>query len=163
MTMPVRPRPLVADRWPKALAIFVFLVLTVLIAILLERKVLGPDADAAGPQPGRAVRACCKSWPTASSWRSRKAIIPAGVDRLVYLAGPGHLGHPGVHRVRGHPDGRRGVGVRSPHRRCSSPTCPSRCLHPGRHVDRRVRHRAGRLGVRLHLPAAGRRFAPPPR
>ncbi len=35
-----------------------------------------PDADALRPQPGRARSGCCRAWPTASSWRSRKASSP---------------------------------------------------------------------------------------
>ena len=51
----------------KALAIFVFLMLTVLVAILAERKLLGrmqlrPGPNRVGP------KVPCKAWPTGSSW-----------------------------------------------------------------------------------------------
>ena len=58
----------------KALGIFVFLLLTVLVAILIERKILGPHADAARSQPGRPVR------PAAVAGRRRQAGAQGGPD-----------------------------------------------------------------------------------
>ena len=80
----------------KALAIFVFLLLTVLVAILARAQDPGPHADALRAQPGRAVRAAAVAWPTGSSWRSRRASSRRR-RQAVYLAGAGHLGDHRVH------------------------------------------------------------------
>ena len=50
----------------KALGIFVFLVLTVLVAIMLERRVLSWMQMRIGPT-GWARSGCSRAWPTASS------------------------------------------------------------------------------------------------
>ncbi|MDT5173182.1 MAG: NADH-quinone oxidoreductase subunit [Mycobacterium sp.] len=71
----------------KALAIFVYLVLTVLVGILLERKILGymqlrPGPNRTGP------------WGTLQSLADgvklalKESITPKGVDRFVYFAAP---------------------------------------------------------------------------
>jgi NADH-quinone oxidoreductase subunit H len=71
----------------KALAIFVFLMLNVLVAILLERKILGwmqlrPGPNRAGP------------WGTLQSLADgiklalKESITPGGVDKFVYFAAP---------------------------------------------------------------------------
>ncbi len=71
----------------KALAVFVFLMLNVLVAILLERKILGwmqlrPGPNRAGP------------WGTLQSLADgiklalKESITPKGVDRFVYFAAP---------------------------------------------------------------------------
>jgi NADH-quinone oxidoreductase subunit H len=71
----------------KALAIFVFLMLNVLVAILLERKLLGymqlrPGPNRAGP------------WGTLQSLADgiklalKESITPGGVDKFVYFAAP---------------------------------------------------------------------------
>jgi NADH-quinone oxidoreductase subunit H len=71
----------------KALAIFVFLMLNVLVAILLERKILGwmqrrPGPNRAGP------------WGTLQSLADgiklalKESITPGGIDKFVYFAAP---------------------------------------------------------------------------
>jgi len=71
----------------KSLAIFVFLMLTVLVAILLERKILGwmqlrPGPNRAGP------------WGTLQSLADgiklalKESITPGGIDKFVYFAAP---------------------------------------------------------------------------
>src|SRR6185295_5581849 len=71
----------------KALGIFVFLVLTVLVAILLERKILGrmqmrPGPNRVGPW-GR-----LQSLADGIKLALKEPIIPAGVDKFVYLVAP---------------------------------------------------------------------------
>ena len=71
----------------KSLAIFAFLMLTVLVAILLERKILGwmqlrPGPNRAGP------------WGTLQSLADgiklalKESITPGGIDKFVYFAAP---------------------------------------------------------------------------
>ena len=71
----------------KALGIFVFLVLTVLVAILLERKILGrmqmrPGPNRVGPW------GLLQSLADGIKLALKEPIIPAGVDKFVYLVAP---------------------------------------------------------------------------
>ena len=89
--------------------------------------------------------------------------MPALADKPVYFLAPVIATDPGVPGLLGHPAGADGQHLRRahpaaahrrPHRR------PRRARLLG---DGRLRHRAGRLGVRLDLPAARRRCAAPRR
>src|SRR5262245_3874492 len=71
----------------KALGIFVFLVLTVLVAILAERKILGrmqmrPGPNRVGPW------GLLQSLVDGVKLALKEGLIPAGVDKFVYLAAP---------------------------------------------------------------------------
>ncbi|MDT5186761.1 MAG: NADH-quinone oxidoreductase subunit [Mycobacterium sp.] len=71
----------------KALGIFVFLLLTVLVAILAERKILGwmqmrPGPNRVGPW------GLLQSLADGIKLALKEAIIPAGVDKFVYLVAP---------------------------------------------------------------------------
>ena len=71
----------------KALLIFVFLVLTVLVAILAERKILGwmqmrPGPNRVGPW------GLLQSLADGIKLALKEAIVPAGVDKFVYLVAP---------------------------------------------------------------------------
>src|SRR5829696_5762032 len=71
----------------KALGIFVFLVLTVLVAILLERKILGrmqmrPGPNRVGPW------GLLQSLADGIRLALKEGLVPAGVDKFVYLAAP---------------------------------------------------------------------------
>src|SRR3954452_8666847 len=71
----------------KALGIFVFLVLTVLVAILLERKVLGwmqfrPGPNRVGPW------GLLQSLADGVKLALKEGLVPAGVDKPIYLAAP---------------------------------------------------------------------------
>jgi NADH-quinone oxidoreductase subunit H len=71
----------------KALFIFVFLLLTVLVAILLERKVLGwmqrrPGPNRVGPW------GLLQSLADGVKLALKEGIIPAGVDKPIYLLAP---------------------------------------------------------------------------
>ena len=139
----------------KALGVFVFLLLTVLSAILIERKILGRMQLRSAPT-GSGPYGLLQSLADGVKLALKEGLIPAGVDKWIYLAGTGHLGDPGVHGVRGDPDGPGGVGVRPPHRAAADRPAGRGALHPGGHLDRGLRHRAGRLGIRFDLSAAGR-------
>jgi NADH-quinone oxidoreductase subunit H len=71
----------------KALAIFVFLMLNVLVAILLERKILGwmqrrPGPNRAGPW------GALQSLADGIKLALKETITPGGVDKFVYFAAP---------------------------------------------------------------------------
>ncbi|WAJ46563.1 NADH-quinone oxidoreductase subunit NuoH [Mycobacterium sp. Aquia_216] len=71
----------------KALAIFVFLMLNVLLAILLERKILGwmqlrPGPNRAGPW------GALQSLADGIKLALKESITPVGVDKFVYFAAP---------------------------------------------------------------------------
>ena len=71
----------------KALAIFVFLMLNVLLAILLERKILGymqrrPGPNRAGPW------GALQSLADGIKLALKETITPGGVDKFVYFAAP---------------------------------------------------------------------------
>ncbi|WP_375485946.1 NADH-quinone oxidoreductase subunit NuoH [uncultured Mycobacterium sp.] len=79
------------DTWwlilAKAIAVFVFLLLTVLAAILLERKLLGRMQMRYGPNrvgPWGYLQSLADGIKLAL----KEAIVPAGVDRPVYLLAP---------------------------------------------------------------------------
>jgi NADH-quinone oxidoreductase subunit H len=71
----------------KSLAIFVFLMLTVLVAILAERKLLGrmqlrPGPNRVGP------KGALQSLADGIKLALKESITPGGVDRFVYFAAP---------------------------------------------------------------------------
>ncbi|CAA9304716.1 MAG: NADH-ubiquinone oxidoreductase chain H, partial [uncultured Friedmanniella sp.] len=73
-------------------------------------------------------------------------------------AGPLRDRRPGHHGLRGHPGRRRGADPLHRHHDPAAGHRPARlgAVHRGRGLDRRLRHRAGRLVVGLHLRAARR-------
>jgi NADH-quinone oxidoreductase subunit H len=79
------------DTWwliaAKAVAVFVFLVLTVLVAILAERKLLGRMQMRWGPNRV-GPRGYLQSLADGIKLALKEGILPAGVDRPVYLMAP---------------------------------------------------------------------------
>lgn len=71
----------------KALGIFVFLVLTVLSAILLERKILGRMQLRFGPNRV-GPRGLLQSLADGVKLALKEGLVPAGVDKWIYLAAP---------------------------------------------------------------------------
>ncbi|MCH9709570.1 MAG: NADH-quinone oxidoreductase subunit H, partial [Actinomycetia bacterium] len=71
----------------KALAIFVFLLLTVLTAILFERKILGRMQLRLGPNRV-GPRGLLQSLADGVKLALKEGLIPAGVDKWIYLAAP---------------------------------------------------------------------------
>ena len=143
-------------------AIFVFLMLTVLVAILIERKVLGRMQMRFGPNRVGPF-GLLQSLVDGVKLGLKEGLIPPGVDKPVYLLAPVISVIPAFMAFAVIPMGPRGVGVRPPHPAAADRPAGGGALHPGRHLDRRVRHRAGRLGVRLDLSAARRAALVPPR
>ncbi|HEX2212145.1 MAG TPA: NADH-quinone oxidoreductase subunit NuoH [Mycobacterium sp.] len=71
----------------KALAIFAFLMLTVLSAILIERKLLGRMQMRLGPNRV-GPKGLLQSLVDGVKLALKEGLVPAGVDRFVYLAAP---------------------------------------------------------------------------
>lgn len=71
----------------KSLGIFVFLLLTVLAAILLERKILGRMQLRFGPNRV-GPRGLLQSLADGVKLALKEGLIPAGVDKWIYLAAP---------------------------------------------------------------------------
>jgi len=71
----------------KALGIFVFLLLTVLVAILLERKILGRMQMRFGPNRVGPF-GLLQSLVDGVKLALKEGLIPAGVDKPIYLAAP---------------------------------------------------------------------------
>ncbi|MEW5808822.1 MAG: NADH-quinone oxidoreductase subunit NuoH [Actinomycetota bacterium] len=71
----------------KALGVFVFLVLTVLVAILLERKILGRMQMRLGPNRV-GPHGLLQSLADGVKLALKEGLIPAGVDKWIYLAAP---------------------------------------------------------------------------
>ena len=57
----------VIDSLIGSVGILLWLVLSVLAFIWIERRVVGADAEPEGTEPGRARRGCCSRWRTRSS------------------------------------------------------------------------------------------------
>jgi NADH-quinone oxidoreductase subunit H len=79
------------DTWwlvvAKAIAIFVFLMLTVLVAILAERKLLGRMQLRFGPNRA-GPKGSLQSLADGIKLALKESITPGGVDRFVYFAAP---------------------------------------------------------------------------
>lgn len=71
----------------KALGVFVFLVLTVLSAILIERKILGRMQMRFGPNRV-GPHGLLQSLADGIKLALKEGLVPAGVDRWIYLAAP---------------------------------------------------------------------------
>ena len=146
--------------WVVALkAVLIFVVLVALHAVQHLVRASRGRAHAAPhrPQRARPVR------PAAEPRRRRQARAQGGhrrqggrQGRLRRGADPGH--HPGVPRLGRHPDRPRGHHPVHRHRHAAAAHRPAggRALHPRRHLDRHLRHRARRLVVRLDLRPPGR-------
>ena len=146
---------MVADPGQGRSAIFVFLVLTVLVAILVERKILGRMQMRSGPNR---VGPCglLQSLADGIKLALKEGLTPAGVDKPIYLMAPVISVIPAFMAFAVIPMGRvvSVFGHRTP--AAADRPAGGGALHPGGHVDRGVRNRVGGLGVRVHLSPAGR-------
>ncbi|MDV3207849.1 MAG: NADH-quinone oxidoreductase subunit H, partial [Rhodococcus ruber] len=71
----------------KAVAVFVFLVLTVLVAILVERKILARMQMRVGPNRV-GPRGLLQSLADGVKLALKEGIVPAGVDKPIYVLAP---------------------------------------------------------------------------
>ena len=137
--------------------VFVFLLLTTMFMIWLERRLVGrmqnhPGPNRAGPFGLLQPIADALKLPL----KKGSGLIPRTSDKLVFIAAPILCGDARLHQLRDDPVGPRGVDLPSPH-----PAAARR--HAGRgaagardEFDRRVRDRAGRLGLGVAVLAARR-------
>ena len=110
----------------KVVAVFVFLVVMTLFAIVYERKVVGRMQERLGPNrvgPFGSLQSLADGMKLAF----KEEIIPIAGRQAGLLPRADHLGGPRVHRVLGDPVRADGLDLRPPDRRCSSPTCRSAC------------------------------------
>ena len=134
-----------------------------LLGVWFERRVVGADAGAARPQPGRPVRPAADPRRRPEAGRSRKTSCPQAADKVVYFFAPAISAICAFTALVGHPVRADGEHLRAPdaaagHRRAGGGAGGAGLL-----VDGRLRHRARRLGVRLDLPAARRPALAAPR
>ena len=114
-----------------------------------------PDAAPSRPELERAVRSAAVAGRRAeAALQGRHHPGQGGQGRL--HPGPGVRGHPGVPDLLDHPGRRRGHDVRRADRAAADRPAGRRAGGAGAGLDRRLRDRARRLGVRLDLPAARR-------
>ena len=84
----------------------------------------------------------------------KEEIIPKTADKVVYFIAP-MISASGVRRVLGDPVRAGGVDLRAPDRAAAHRRAGIGAGAAGLLLDGRLRHRAGRLGVRVDVPAAG--------
>ena len=112
----------------KAVLIFVVLVLLTLFNIWLERRVVARMQHRIGPNVNGPF-GLLQSLADGVKLALKEDIIPKAADKVVFLLAPVIATVPGLRDLRGHPVRPRRSTSRSPtaSRRCSSPTCRSRC------------------------------------
>ena len=86
----------------------------------------------------------------------KEGLVPAGVDKPIYLLAPIISVVPAFMAFAVIPMGPEVSVFGHQHPAAADRPAGGGALHPRRHLDRGVRHRAGRLGVGLHLSAARR-------
>ena len=121
-----------------------------------------PDAEPARPQPGRSLG------PAAADRRRAEAAAEGGhrphrVDKLVFFVAPIIAAAPCLRRLRDHPVGPGGVDLPPPDAAAGRRPAGRGAAGAGDELDRRLRHRAGRLGLAAGRTRSSARSARPPR
>ena len=112
-----------------------------------------PDAAPAGPELERAVGSAAVAGRRAEA-AFQGGHHPGQGGQGGLHPGPGVRRDPGVPDLLDHPGGRRGQHVRRADRAAADRPAGRRAGRAGAGLDRRLRDRARRLGLRLDLPAA---------
>ena len=110
----------------KAVAIFAFLLLTVLAAILIERKILGRMQMRYGPNRVGPF-GLLQSLADGIKLALKEGLVPAGVDKPIYLFAPVISVTTAILALRRDAAGPGGVGVRPPHPVAADRPVRSRC------------------------------------
>ena len=138
----------------KAVLIFAFLVLTTLVLILAERKVMAWMQMRVGPNRV-GPKGLLQTVADGIKLGLKEGIIPSGVDKPLYLLAPVLATAPASWPSRSF----RSVPwcpCSETHAAAVDRPARRRALHPRRHLDRCVRDRARRVGVGIDISATGR-------
>ena len=136
----------------KVVALFALLVVIVLLTIWGERRVVARMQSRVGPNrvgPFGLLQSLMDGFKLAL----RKRSSPQGGTRCV-RPGADPVSRARVHGLRGHPFRPGGLHLRADHDAATDGLPGQRPVRAGDRVDRHLRHRPGRLGVRFDLSAA---------
>ena len=142
----------------KAVFCFAFLMVTVLISIVLERKVVAWMQLRIGPNR-HGPWGMLQSLADGMKLMLKEDVIVKGADKVVYVLAPIVAAIPAFMAIAVIPFGPAGNEVSifgTPHRDAAHRPAGRDALHPRHRLGRHLRHRAGGLVVRLDLSAAGR-------
>ncbi len=141
----------------KALIVFVFLMLYTLFNIWFERRVVARMQHRIGPNVNGPF-GLLQSLADGVKLAFKEDLVVKAADKVVYIAAPIIATIPAFMAWSVIPFGPE---VKIPFTDTVTPLAADRlpgrrALHPRRHLDRHLRHRARRLGVRLDLRPARR-------
>ena len=144
------------------MAIFVFLVVTTLLVIWFERRVIGRMQQRPGPNRAGPF-GLLQTLADGVKLALKEDIIPKGADKIVFILAPAIAAAMCFVSFAVIPLGPT-VNLFGHRRPAAALRHPGRgAVHPGRGLDRGLRHPARRLVLRLDVPAARVRCAPRPR
>ena len=141
----------------KALFAFVVLLVLTLFTIWYERRVVARMQHRMGPNMNGPF-GLLQSLADGMKLMFKEDFTPTAADKVVFILAPFVVAIPGVHCLRGDPDGRAGAGTVHRHHHAAAADRPAGvgAVHRGGRLDRRLRHRARRLVVRVDVLAARR-------
>ena len=139
----------------KVVVIFLFLLLFQIFMIWAERRLIGRMQNRPGPNrwgPFGLLQ------PVADALKLplKEDIVPRQVDKLLFFLAPILAATPGADQLRDHPGRPRGVDLRGADAAAAHRLSRRGAAGPGDELDRRLRHRAGRLVVGVAVLAARR-------
>ena len=137
----------------KALLIFVYLLVSTLLVIWFERRVIGRMQQRPGPNRNGPF-GLLQTLADGMKSMLKEDVTPAAADKIVFTLAPLIAATMAFVSFAIIPFGRPGLDVRAPHA-AAADRHPRRGAARARgRFGRRLRHRAGRLVVRVDLPAA---------
>ena len=101
----------------KAVGIFVYLLISTLLVIWFERRVIGRMQQRPGPNRNGPF-GLLQTLADGMKSMLKEDITPASAEKLIYTLAPLHRRDDGLRLLRDHPARRHGVDVRPPRRRC---------------------------------------------